>query len=201
MSLNPYQLSQFMRCLEFAAHKHRRQFRKGAERTPYINHPIRVAGYLTEIPGLTDEEQLRLLMAALLHDTVEDTDTTAEELTAEFGQAVCALVMEVTDDKKLPWQERKRLQVSHASEVSRLGALLKIADKMANVYDIAHHPPYGWPLERKLNYLNWAERVVKGLPAADAELEARFWQTLAESRRLLHQQTVGAQQSVVSDAS
>ncbi|KAM4660706.1 guanosine-3',5'-bis(diphosphate) 3'-pyrophosphohydrolase MESH1 [Amazona ochrocephala] len=160
---------------EFAAQKHRDQRRKDPEATPFINHPIAVARILACEAGVTDIE---LLQAALLHDTVEDTDTTFAELEARFGGAVTGLVREVTDDKELPQAERKRLQVERAPGRSPRAKLLQLADKLHNLRDIARCPPAGWSPQRVQEYFQWAAQVVSGLrgtsPALEAALE-RLW--------------------------
>ncbi|XP_033921863.1 guanosine-3',5'-bis(diphosphate) 3'-pyrophosphohydrolase MESH1 [Melopsittacus undulatus] len=158
---------------DFAAQKHREQRRKDPEGTPFINHPLAVARILACEAGVTDIE---LLQAALLHDTVEDTDTTFSELEARFGGAVTGLVREVTDDKELPRAERKRLQVERAPDRSPRARLLMLADKLHNLRDITRCPPAGWGPERVQEYFRWAAQVVSGLrgtsPALEAALEA-----------------------------
>jgi GTP diphosphokinase / guanosine-3',5'-bis(diphosphate) 3'-diphosphatase len=141
----------------FAAHKHREQRRKGADASPYINHPIAVANVLANEVGIVDPITLS---AALLHDTIEDTDTTTLELVAAFGPQVAAIVAEVTDAKSLPKQERKRLQVEHAAHLSRRAQLVKLADKICNLRDMSRSPPVGWPIKRRREYFAWAKRVV-----------------------------------------
>lgn len=161
----------FLKALRFAAHKHRDQRRKDAEASPYINHPIDLANLLCNEVGICDAE---LLCAALLHDTLEDTDTTAEEVEQAFGQRIRDLVMEVTDDKRLPKWERKRLQVAHAAHLSPKAKLVKLADKICNVRDVVHKPPSQWPLERRQGYFDWAKQVVDQLRGIHPELEALF---------------------------
>jgi len=155
----------------FAAHKHRDQRRKGADAVPYINHPIAVANVLANEAGITDS---LTLTAALLHDTVEDTQTTAAELEANFGAEVAAIVSEVTDDKSLPKAERKRLQVEHARSISRRAKLLKLADKICNLRDISRSPPTDWPEERRREYFEWANKVAEGLRGESAILDRLF---------------------------
>lgn len=155
----------------FAAEKHRDQRRKGADAWPYINHPIALAYVLAREAGMVD---VPTIAAALLHDTVEDTDTTAEELREFFGDEIAAIVLEVTDDKSLPKADRKRLQVEHASHLSARAKLVKLADKICNLRDIRSTPPADWPLERRREYLDWARRVVDGLRGAHSGLEALF---------------------------
>jgi guanosine-3',5'-bis(diphosphate) 3'-pyrophosphohydrolase len=168
--------------LRFAAHKHSRQRRKDAAATPYINHPIAVAEVLARIAGVSD---LGILQAAILHDTLEDTQTAAEELDEHFGQAVRSLVEEVTDQKGLPQQERKRLQIEHAPKLSQAAKLIKMADKISNLSDISATQPVGWPLQRKLEYLDWAEQVVAGCRPSNPQLEHHFDAVLKAKRELL----------------
>src|SRR5713101_8757667 len=127
-------LTLLLKALAFAAHKHRDQRRKDAQASPYINHPIALADVLVNEGGVTDVE---VLCAALLHDTVEDTATTHEELANAFGSRIARIVAEVTDDKTLPKAERKRLQIEHAPSISREAKLVKLADKLCNLRDVA----------------------------------------------------------------
>ena len=171
-----------LRAIDFAARKHRDQRRKDEEASPYINHPITVSLLLAEIGGITDAE---VLSAAILHDTLEDTDTTREELEAAFGTRVRKLVEEVTDDKSLPRTKRKELQIAHASHLSPDAVLIKLGDKISNVLDVTHSPPANWTLERRREYLDWAEAVVKNCRKVNAALEQHFSQVLDEGRRVL----------------
>jgi len=160
-----------IRAAAFAAHKHRDQRRKDAGATPYINHPLGLARILTAEGGVTD---VATICAALLHDTIEDTETTPAELEAQFGAEVRAIVEEVTDDKRLPKSERKRLQIEHAPHISDKAKLVKLADKISNLRDVAHAPPRGWPLERRQEYFDWARRVIDGLRGVHPGLERAF---------------------------
>ena len=157
--------------LSFAADKHRNQRRKDEEASPYINHPIMLAKILAVEGGVEDG---LVLSAAVLHDTIEDTETSYEELAAQFGREIADVVLEVTDDKALPKAERKRLQIEHAPHLSRAAKLVKLADKIANVRDVADHPPSEWPIERRREYFDWAKRVVDGLRGTHERLEAAF---------------------------
>ncbi|KAM9860385.1 guanosine-3',5'-bis(diphosphate) 3'-pyrophosphohydrolase MESH1 [Aulostomus maculatus] len=161
----------------FAAEKHRKQRRKDPEETPYINHPIGVARILSHEGCITDIEALQ---AALLHDTVEDTDTTPAELEAKFGPVVARIVQEVTDDKSLPKQERKRLQVEHAPHCSHQAKLVKLADKLYNLRDLNRCTPVGWTAERVQEYFLWASEVVKGLKGTNAALEEKLEELFRE---------------------
>ncbi len=123
MKLN--ETKSLLKALAFAAEKHRFQKRKDTAGTPYINHPIDVALTLAETGEETDED---LIVAAILHDTIEDTQTSPEEIVEQFGYAVLNLVLEVTDDKNLPKEERKKLQIMNASKKSESARKLKLAD-------------------------------------------------------------------------
>ncbi len=157
--------------IAFAAEKHRNQRRKDAEASPYINHPIALARVLAVEGGVTDAI---VLAAAVLHDTIEDTQTRVEELREHFGGEITAVVLEVTDDKALGKAERKRLQVEHAPDLSNRAKLVKLADKICNVRDVASTPPAEWSLERRQEYFDWAKQVVDGLRGIDPALEAVF---------------------------
>jgi guanosine-3',5'-bis(diphosphate) 3'-pyrophosphohydrolase len=165
------ELALLFRALAFAAHKHRDQRRKDAEASPYINHPIALAEVLAGEGGVADVD---VLAAALLHDTIEDTATTAVELRAEFGERIAAMVEEVTDDQNLPKAERKRLQIVHAAGLSPGARLVKLADKICNLRDVADRPPAKWDLQRRQEYFEWAKRVIDGLRGASPKLEAAF---------------------------
>jgi len=164
-------LALLLRALAFAAHKHRDQRRKDAEASPYINHPIALAEVLTGEGGVTDIE---VLAAALLHDTIEDTATTLEELRERFGERIAGMVAEVTDDQELPKADRKRLQIERAGGISRGAKLIKLADKICNLRDVAGRPPEKWDLERRREYFAWAKQVIDGLRGAHPKLEAAF---------------------------
>jgi guanosine-3',5'-bis(diphosphate) 3'-pyrophosphohydrolase len=179
---NKFDFSALLRALHFAALKHRDQRRKDEDASPYINHPIEVAEVLARVGQVTD---LVVLQSAILHDTIEDTMTTPEELEALFGADVRRVVEEVTDDKRLPKAERKRLQIEHAPHISPQAKLVKLADKISNVRAVTETPPADWPLERRREYLDWTERVVAGLRGVNAPLEALYDQWLAAGRARL----------------
>lgn len=172
----------FVRALSFAADKHQNQRRKGRDQLPYVNHLIRVTDMLWRVGEVRN---IPTLLAALLHDTLEDTDTTAAELAAFFGAEVLALVQEATDDKALPKAARKQLQIEHAPHLSNGARLIKLADKIDNVYDVSHNPPQDWPHERLVAYLDWAEAVVAGLRGVNVALEAHFDIVLDAARDIL----------------
>jgi guanosine-3',5'-bis(diphosphate) 3'-pyrophosphohydrolase len=165
--------------IAFAAHKHRDQRRKDRAKSPYINHPIAVAQLLWQ-HGVTDPA---VILAAVLHDTIEDTDATRAELVDHFGEAVAAIVVEVSDDKSLPKQRRKELQIEHAPDLSSAAKQVKLADKTCNLRDMVDSPPYDWSDERRREYFAWAERVVAGLRGVNASLEAAFDEQRARGPR------------------
>ena len=169
-------LALIFRALAFSAHKHRDHRRKDAQASPYINHPIALANVLRNEGGVSDRT---VICAALLHDTLEDTETSPEELQREFGRRICLVVLEVTDDKRLPKQERKRLQIEHAPGLSRSAKLVKLADKICNLRDVASSPPVGWDLARRQQYFDWAKQVVDGLRGVNPRLERVFDDTYA----------------------
>jgi len=171
-----------LEAIRFAAEKHRNQRRKDSEQSPYINHPIEVAQLLWEIGGVRD---LEVLLAAVLHDTVEDTETRPEEISDRFGESVMSFVMEVTDDKNLPKGERKRLQIEHAPHISFGAKLIKLADKSCNVRNLVTMPPKNWPLKRRQEYLLWTEKVVAGLRGTNPALEEYYDHELASGKFLL----------------
>lgn len=175
-------LAFLFRALEFAARKHRDQRRKGEGAAPYINHPIAVAAVVAATGGVDDPVTLA---AAVLHDTVEDTETTLEELESEFGVEVRDVVDEVSDDKELAKAERKRLQVEHTPSASCRAKVLKLGDKICNIRDLVHAPPGGWSLERKVEYLDWTEQVVAGCRGANSALEGLYDRELTQARDAL----------------
>lgn len=175
-----------LKALEFAAARHKSQFRKGLGKTPYINHPIQVANLLVNYGGESDPV---LLSAAILHDVVEDTvnsvgerDELISTIAEMFGQEILSLTLEVTDDKTLDKKERKRLQVENASHKSDNAKKLKIADKIMNLRDISENPPADWSLQRISEYFDWAEYVVTGLRGVNRKLEDLFDDCLLNGR-------------------
>ncbi len=171
-----------LRAVAFAAEKHKNQRRKDADATPYVNHPIALANVLKQ-EGEVDD--VAVLVAAILHDTIEDTETTAEELRAIFGKEIASIVLEVTDDKSLPKAERKRLQIEHATVASHSAKLVKLADKICNLRDIASNPPADWSEERKREYFEWAARVVAGCRNTSPTLERMFDEISLRAKHVL----------------
>lgn len=160
-----------IKAVHFAADKHRDQRRKDKGATPYINHPVSLAHILADEGGIDD---IDILCAALLHDTIEDTDTTAEELVSHFGEHITSIVLEVTDDTSQHFTVRKQTQIDHAPHLSREAKLVKLADNISNVRDLLAFPPHDWPTGRKLAYLDFTAAVVDGLRGTNSALEAAF---------------------------
>ncbi|TVQ95251.1 MAG: bifunctional (p)ppGpp synthetase/guanosine-3',5'-bis(diphosphate) 3'-pyrophosphohydrolase [Chromatiaceae bacterium] len=181
MNQHSESLGMLVKAVAFAADKHRNQRRKDADASPYINHPIALANVLANEGGVTD---VAVLCAAVLHDTIEDTETTPEELTAVFGPQVTAIVLDVTDDKSLDKQVRKQRQIEHAPHISREAKLVKLADKICNLRDILATPPSDWSPDRKQAYFDWAAKVVAGVSGVHPELEAAFGRLLARHAEL-----------------
>lgn len=171
-----------LQAAKFASEKHKMQKRKGEDAAPYINHPIEVAALIADVGKIDDTD---VLTAALLHDTIEDTETTPEEIERIFGTRVKEIVLEVTDDKTLPKQERKRLQIVHGPGLTPEAALIKIADKISNVSDITYSPPKKWNIERRKEYLDWAEKVVNSISTDNRLLIEKFKAILLEGRAAL----------------
>lgn len=179
------EIALILNAAKFAAWKHKKQKRKDAEGTPYINHPLEVADMLTRVGRVNDPE---VLAAALLHDTIEDTQTSPEEIRTAFGDRVLSLVQECTDDKSLPKEERKRLQVVNAPHKSDEAKLIKIADKISNLRDIVESPPPDWSWDRRSKYLDWAQQVFEGLRGINYELDEMFEKVMKQSREKLNAQ-------------
>jgi len=168
---NMTDLKKLTRAMTFAAQKHTDQRRKGERAEPYVNHLIEVVDLLAQH---TDGTDIDLLCAGMLHDTVEDTKTTREELVREFGENVADIVMECTDDKSLPKAERKRLQIVNAPHKSDAAKMVKMADKISNLKTILTSPPPDWSEQRKQEYFAWAKQVVDGCRGVNKGLEAEF---------------------------
>lgn len=166
----------------FSAQKHRGQRRKDEDASPYINHPLQVAILLSDLGKVDDSD---ILAAALLHDTIEDTGTLPEELEQLFGHRIRKLVEEVTDDKSLPKEERKIRQIEHAKELSVGATLIKLGDKISNVLDVTNNPPSNWSIDRRRQYFDWAEAVIKNCPKVNLELEEYFRKVVKAGREKL----------------
>lgn len=164
-------INKLLHAASFSAQKHKQQKRKGENGEPYINHPLEVANLLANVGGVDD---IDVLMAAILHDTVEDCGVTEGEIRELFGPEVAAYVMEVTDDKSLPKAERKQAQVEHAPHLSQGAKQIKLGDKISNIADVTNNPPADWSTERRREYVDWGSRVIAGLRGANPKLEAHF---------------------------
>ena len=164
----------------FAARKHVGQRRKGNDAAPYINHPLEVANLLANVGKIEDYD---VLIAAVLHDTIEDTETSKEEITEKFGATVCGYVLEVTDDKSLPKAKRKQLQIEHAPHLSTGAKQVKLADKISNIRDVTENPPDDWDDQRRREYVEWGEKVVSGLRGANEHLE-KYFDELVENAKV-----------------
>jgi guanosine-3',5'-bis(diphosphate) 3'-pyrophosphohydrolase len=171
-----------LKALHFAADMHKSGNRKGVAREPYVNHVIEVAELLARIGGIKNAATLQ---AAILHDIVEDTPVTFDDVERGFGSEVRRIVEEVTDDQELPKAERKRLQVEKAPRLSEAAKTIKIADKISNVRGIMLSPPADWSLERRNEYVDWAERVVAGCRGCNARLEEYYDNVVRECRQAL----------------
>lgn len=166
-SITAQEVQEICAGVEFAAEKHRLQTRKNAEKTPYISHPIGVAHHLMDIGEVRDTP---VIIGALLHDTLEDTQTTYAEIEAKFGKQVADYVSEMTDDKSLATEARKRLQVINAAHKSKGAAQIKLADKLYNLNDLLESPPKDWTQSRIDHYYEWAQSVINRLPKANDKL-------------------------------
>lgn len=171
-------LGRVLHAAEVAARWHVGQRRKGDAQEPYINHLLEVARLVGEATGGRDPD---LVVAALLHDAVEDCEISPETIAGEFGAEVRCLVMAVTDDKSLPKAMRKQLQIDHAPGASARVKLLKLADKISNLRAMATSPPANWPVARRLEYVAWARAVVAGMRGCHAGLEAAFDEAAARA--------------------
>jgi (p)ppGpp synthase/HD superfamily hydrolase len=169
-----------LRAADAAARWHVHQRRKGAAQEPYVNHLLEVASLVADA---TQGREPDLVIAALLHDAIEDQEVPPELIEREFGSTVAALVVEVTDDKSLDKTERKRLQIENASKKSTGAKIIKLADKISNLRAITSSPPPDWSVKRRLEYIDWARKVVNGLRGASPWLEEQFYQAAEDTQR------------------
>lgn len=175
-------LNNLLHAASFAAQKHTHQKRKGEHGEPYINHPLEVANLLSSVGGIED---IDVLMAALLHDTVEDCGVSGNELRLLFGDTVAGYVLEVTDDKDLPKARRKQLQIEHAPHLSPGAKLIKLGDKISNITDVSSNPPADWDVERRREYIEWGIAVVAGLRGVNEPLENYFDSLVSRAKESL----------------
>jgi GTP diphosphokinase / guanosine-3',5'-bis(diphosphate) 3'-diphosphatase len=167
---NKQKIALIIKALTFSAIKHKAQRNDDADATPYINHPIALTSLFSRV-GISD---CKIICAALLHDTLEDTDTTYADLKANFGKKISDIVLAVSDDKSLPDVERRRLQVANAKIASKQAKLVKLADKTCNLRDMINTPPVGWSIKRKRDYFDWAKAVVDEMRGVHKKLEKEF---------------------------
>lgn len=180
-----FNLAKILDAAIFAAEKHQGDVRKNKQRSPYITHPLLVAQAITQIGEIKDTA---ILAAAILHDTIEDTDTTREEIRDRFGEEILSIVLEVTDDKTLPKMVRKRLQVAHAAELSYEAKIVKLGDKLINCRDILNDPPDYWPLKRRQDYIQWGADVLYRIRGTNPQLEAAFDRVMTRAEEELDYQ-------------
>lgn len=159
-------IARVLRATEYAATKHAGQRRKNKAAEPYVNHVIEVANLLTQV-GVTDPN---VLCAALLHDVVEDCGVTLHEVVRHFGYEVMDLVCACSDDKTLPKVERKKLQIEHAKMAREGARLIKMADKLSNLSQLAEDPPVDWSPAVVRGYALWSMAVVNAMPYTNALL-------------------------------
>jgi GTP diphosphokinase / guanosine-3',5'-bis(diphosphate) 3'-diphosphatase len=171
---------QVLKAADAAARWHVHQRRKGSAQEPYINHLLEVAVLVADATGGSDTN---LIIAALLHDTIEDCEVPRELIAEMFDDDVASLVGEVTDYKSLPKEVRKRKQVEASSNKSARAKVLKLADKTSNVRAIAASPPEAWSIERRKEYVDWSRAVVRGLRGVNQELENKFDEAAAAAER------------------
>lgn len=167
----------------FAAESHSGQLRKDGS-TPYVNHPLEVMHLLAHAGNVIDED---VLVAAVLHDVVEDTTVTVLEIADRFGARVAKIVSELTDDKSLTKEERKQQQLINADQLSPEARLVRICDKICNVYDILYAPPRNWNIERRIDYLKWSKAVIEKIRGTNAALEKRFDELFLEGMKFLEE--------------
>jgi (p)ppGpp synthase/HD superfamily hydrolase len=164
-------LVRLMQAADAAARWHVQQRRKGQAAEPYVNHLLEVANL---VAAATEGREPDVVIAALLHDAVEDQGITTEQIEADYGAKVAGIVGEVTDDKSLPKAERKRRQVETAANKSREAKLIKLADKTSNLRAIADSPPPDWSAERRSDYVRWASEVIAKVRGTSPWLERQF---------------------------
>ncbi len=169
-----------LKAADAAARWHVHQRRKGPAQEPYINHLVEVAMLVADATGGSDTN---LVIAALLHDSIEDCEVPQELIAKTFGDDVASLVQEVTDDKSLPKEVRKRKQVEATRKKSPRAKILKLADKTSNLRAVAASHPANWSVKRRKEYVDWAREVVQGLRGVNQKLEDQFDQAAAAAER------------------
>jgi (p)ppGpp synthase/HD superfamily hydrolase len=169
MSMN--QWVAVLKAAETAARWHLHQKKKGATQEPFIAHLLEVASLVAEATEGSDPD---LVIAALLHDSMEHQEVPRELIANEFGEDVARLVEECTDDRTLAEHERKRLQIANAPEASARAKVIKLADKTSNLRRLSRDPPPDWSVKRRLEYIAWARQVAAGLRGTHEWLDGQF---------------------------
>ena len=175
---NQIDISMLIKAFKFVSVKHSGQRRKGYKGEPYINHLADAADILWNSGEIHD---ITTVVAGILHDTIEDTSTTQEELASEFSPEIASVVLEVTDDKSLPKDKRKQLQIEHAPQLSFMARQVKLADKISNLKGILESPPEGWDNERLLEYAKWSEKVISRIKGTNEILEKIYYKLFDEA--------------------
>lgn len=175
-------VTELTRALTFAAEAHANQRRKGAAQEPYLNHLVEVMDLVAQATGGNDTE---LLIAALLHDVVEDTAVTGDQLAQTFGERVARIVDENSDDMSLPKDERRRQRISGMAKKSADARMVKTADVISNLRAMATSPPAGWTADRKLGYLEGCRQLIDAGRGANPSLEAVFDETVAATEQAI----------------
>ena len=143
----------------FAAHAHRHQLRKD-DKTPYFSHPVRVCLVVSHVFGFHDP---KMLAAALLHDTIEDTSTDYDNLIEHFGREVADWVAALSKDSRLPNDEREEAYCKQLSEADWQVKVIKLADQYDNLGDCAYLDARGRKkTARKVR--TYVDAVREGLP-------------------------------------
>lgn len=163
-------LQKLTKAYNFSAQKHTKQRRKDKDANPYINHPIEVAKILTD----SDIVDIDTIIAGILHDTIEDTNTTYEEIIENFGENIAKIVMECSDDKKLDKITRKQLQIVHAGEISSEARMVKLADKLSNCHNMINNPPCQWSKAEIYGYIYWSYAVCQKLKGINIKLDNKL---------------------------
>jgi (p)ppGpp synthase/HD superfamily hydrolase len=172
-----------LRAADAAARWHVHQRRKGAAEEPYINHLLEVASL---VAAATEGKNPTVVIAALLHDAIEDQEVPRELIAREFGEDVATLVEEVTDDRQLDKQQRKRIQAETACKKTDDAKRIKLADKTSNLRAVTFSPPRDWSVKQRLEYVRWAKEVASGLQGVSLLLEQQFDRAAEEAERSIH---------------
>ena len=181
------ELRRLTRALAFAAEAHRNHRRKGASQEPYINHLIEVADLVASV----EDGDVDVLIAALLHDVLEDTGTGYDELAAAFGERVARIVKENSDDMTLPKPERQRVRLAGIGKKSREARLVKFADTISNLRAFAVSPPAGWSNDRRLGYLDSCRNLMDAGRGSNTKIERIFDDTAKAVEQAIRTEDLG----------